>query len=74
VPIAVFPALAEISNGFLAEADYFLLIDRTVRTTKHTNMDIVASAQAAATLAGMFLEAVQVTEHVIETMKEHELL
>ncbi|KAJ5706447.1 hypothetical protein N7536_002136 [Penicillium majusculum] len=32
-------------------------------------MDIVASAQAAATLAGMFLEIVQVTKHVIETMK-----
>ncbi|KAJ6167567.1 hypothetical protein N7497_000410 [Penicillium chrysogenum] len=32
-------------------------------------MDIVASAQAAATLAGMFLEIVQVTKHVIETMR-----
>jgi uncharacterized protein (DUF1778 family) len=32
-------------------------------------MDIVASAQAAATLAGMFLEIVQVTKHVIETME-----
>jgi methyl-accepting chemotaxis protein len=32
-------------------------------------MDIVASAQAAATLAGMFLEIVQVTKHVIENMK-----
>ena len=32
-------------------------------------MDIVASAQAAATLAGMFLEIVQVTKHVIGTMK-----
>ncbi|KAJ6180989.1 hypothetical protein N7519_011450 [Penicillium mononematosum] len=32
-------------------------------------MDIVASAQAAATLAGMFLEIVQVTKHVIESLK-----
>ncbi|KAJ5619391.1 hypothetical protein N7510_003375 [Penicillium lagena] len=32
-------------------------------------MDVVASAQAAAALAGMFLEIVQVTKHAIETMK-----
>jgi hypothetical protein len=34
-------------------------------------MDIVASAQAAATLAGMFLEIVQVTKHVIAGKAMH---
>ncbi|KAJ5527484.1 hypothetical protein N7513_011643 [Penicillium frequentans] len=49
--------------------DDLLLIDSTIRTTDHTDMDIIASAEAAATLAGMFLEIVEVTKHVIETMR-----
>lgn len=44
-------------------------MNSTIRTANHTAMDIIASAEADATLAGMFLEIVKITKHVIETMR-----
>lgn len=73
--VAAFPALAKstrllsLSSNGCSTDDQFLLIDSTIRTTYHTAIDIIASAEAAATLAGMFLEIVKITKHVIETMR-----
>lgn len=73
--VAAFPALAKstkllsLSSNGCSKDDQFLLIDSTIRIANHTDMDIIASAEAATTLPGMFLEIVKITKHVIETMR-----
>lgn len=73
--VAASPALAKstkllsLSSNDCSKDDHFLLMNSTIRTANHTAMDIIASAEAAPTLAGMFLEIVKITKHVIETMR-----